>query len=132
MRQIWQEPLQIWVYSGWNIVGTVPNTDYIMSTILSNIHLTRTTTDLSLLWMKHCRNSSKYWLYNVDNLEQYQFDNNHYRTDYIVDETLSEQFKNIIEIQSIILCCWLFSSSCVPYVASFSGLSVCDCLFGIL
>jgi len=25
-----------------------------------------------------------------------------------------------------------FSSSCVPYVVSFSGLSIVDCLFGIL
>ena len=25
-----------------------------------------------------------------------------------------------------------FSSSCVPYVASFSGMSICDCPFGIL
>ena len=33
-------------------------------------------------------------------------------------------------------CCvmfmFCFSSSCVPYVASFSGLSICDCPFGIL
>jgi hypothetical protein len=25
-----------------------------------------------------------------------------------------------------------FSSSCVPYVESFSGLSIFDCIFGIL
>ena len=33
-----------------------------------------------------------------------------------------------------ILCCdfVVFSSSCVPYVASFSGLSIFDCPFGIL
>jgi hypothetical protein len=33
-----------------------------------------------------------------------------------------------------ILCVFLFcfSSSCVPYVASFSGLSIFDCPFGIL
>jgi len=33
-----------------------------------------------------------------------------------------------------ILCCvaFLFSLSCVPYVASFSGLSIFNCLFGIL
>ena len=32
-------------------------------------------------------------------------------------------------VQYIVLC---FSSSCVPYVASFSGLSNFDCPFGIL
>ena len=35
-----------------------------------------------------------------------------------------------------ILCCvvflFCFSSSCIPYVTSFSGLPVCDCPFGIL
>jgi hypothetical protein len=32
----------------------------------------------------------------------------------------------------IVLCFCCFSSSCVPYVASFSGLSIFDCPFGIL
>ena len=30
------------------------------------------------------------------------------------------------------LCCWFFSSSCVSCVASFSGLSIFDCPFGVL
>jgi hypothetical protein len=30
-----------------------------------------------------------------------------------------------------ILCC-VFALSCVPYVASFSGLSIFDCPFGVL
>jgi hypothetical protein len=33
------------------------------------------------------------------------------------------------DIADILFC---FSSSCVPYVASFSGLSIFDCPFGIL
>jgi hypothetical protein len=38
-------------------------------------------------------------------------------------------------IQHILYCVvflFCFSSSCVPYIASFSGLSICDCPFGIL
>ena len=31
-----------------------------------------------------------------------------------------------------IMCCFCFYSSCVPYAASFSGLSFFDCPFGIL
>ena len=31
-----------------------------------------------------------------------------------------------------ILCCFFFIRSCVSYVASFSGLSIFDCTFGIL
>jgi uncharacterized membrane protein len=31
-----------------------------------------------------------------------------------------------------VVICFPFSSSCVPYVASFSGLSILDCPFGIL
>ena len=31
-----------------------------------------------------------------------------------------------------IVLCFLFSSSCVLHVASFSGFSIFDCLFGIL
>ena len=31
----------------------------------------------------------------------------------------------------IVLCFWILSSTCVPYVASFSGLSIIDCPFGI-
>ena len=31
-----------------------------------------------------------------------------------------------------VVCLFCLSSSCVPYVASFSGLSIFDCPFGIL
>jgi len=44
---------------------------------------------------------------------------------------LKHQKKNQ-STQIVLSFCFVFSSSCVPYVASFSGLSIFDCPFDVL